>query len=83
MGRGYLLPRYDSDAPIARFVGPIFLILDGFAGHFSDAVKEQCFYYGVVLIVIPPHTSDQVQPLDLVFLRSMSRNSIVFTPIAI
>jgi hypothetical protein len=47
------------------YVGRTFLIRDGFAGHLSDAVEEQCLCYGVALIVIPPHTSDQVQPLDL------------------
>jgi hypothetical protein len=47
--------------------GSIFLILDGFASHLSDAMEEQCLFYRVMLIIIPPHTSDQVQPLDLGF----------------
>jgi hypothetical protein len=47
------------------YAGPIFLILDGFAGHLSDTIEEQCLFYGVVLLVIPPQTSDQLQPLDL------------------
>jgi hypothetical protein len=47
------------------YAGRLFLIPDGFAGHLSYVVEERCLFQGVMLIVIPPHTSDQVQPLDL------------------
>jgi transposase len=49
------------------YEGPVFLVLDGFSGHIPDTIEEQCLFYGVVLVVVPPHTSDQVQPLDLGF----------------
>jgi hypothetical protein len=47
------------------YAGSIFLILEGFAAPISDAVEEQCLFYGVMLTIIPPHTSDQLQLLDL------------------
>jgi hypothetical protein len=39
-------------------------ILDGLAGHLSDAVDEECLFFGLGLVVILPHTSDQLQPFD-------------------
>jgi hypothetical protein len=44
---------------------PVFLILGGFSGRLTDAVEENCLFYGIKLLVIPVHTSDQAQPLDL------------------
>jgi hypothetical protein len=45
--------------------GSVFHILDGFSGHLTDAVEENCLFYGIELLAIYAHTSDQVQPLDL------------------
>jgi hypothetical protein len=45
--------------------GPVFLILGDFSGHLTDAVEENYLFYGIELLVILEHTSDQVQPLDL------------------
>jgi hypothetical protein len=45
--------------------GPVFLIMNDFSGHLTDAVEENCLFYGIELLAIPVHTSDQVQPLDL------------------
>jgi hypothetical protein len=47
------------------YAGRIFLIPDGFAGHLSYVVEDQCLFQGVMLIVVRPNSSDQVQPLDL------------------
>jgi hypothetical protein len=41
------------------------LILDGFAGHISGKITDLCKYWGISMIFLPPHTSDQLQPLDL------------------
>ena len=51
------------------------LILDGLKQHFSDYFEDECFAFNVDLAVIPPHSSDQVQPLDLL-LFSLSKRSI-------
>jgi hypothetical protein len=45
--------------------GPIFLVLDGFSGHLTDLVDKSCLFYGIELLILPVHTSDQVQALDL------------------
>jgi hypothetical protein len=43
----------------------VFLILDGFAGHKTEMVEETLMESGAFEIVLPPHSSDQIQPLDL------------------
>jgi hypothetical protein len=43
----------------------VFLILDGFSGHVSEPIEEACIYYGVPMLRIPAHTSDQVQLLEV------------------
>jgi hypothetical protein len=43
----------------------VFLILDGFSSHITDARSEACVYHGIRILKIPAHTSDQVQPLDI------------------
>jgi hypothetical protein len=93
--RGFLTPHFFTEWAEAvffpdtiqtrrtlRYAAPIFLILDRFAGHPSDAVDEQCLFYGVVLLVVPPQTFDQVHALDLGFSLSpnWSANAFALTP---
>jgi hypothetical protein len=47
------------------YAGMVFLIHDGFSAHMSEAIEEACIYYGVQMLKIPAHPSDQVQPLDV------------------
>jgi hypothetical protein len=47
------------------YAGIVFLILDEFAGHVTDAIEDVCVCYGIRMFTIPSHISDQVQPLDL------------------
>jgi hypothetical protein len=47
------------------YAGFVFLILDGFSGHTTEAIEEEFLRYGVFAITLPPHSSDQIQPLDL------------------
>ena len=48
-----------------KYEGPALLILDGFGVHHSPAFAEMCEEENVVLVFLPPHTSDQLQPCDL------------------
>ena len=47
------------------YQGPAILILDGFGCHHSPAMLEMLEEENVVCQFLPPHTSDQLQPLDL------------------
>ena len=56
-----------------RYYGPAILLLDGFVGHHSDLIEEICEEQNIVLIFLPPHASDQVQPLDLGIFAQVKR----------
>jgi hypothetical protein len=45
--------------------GTSFLFLDGFSGHLMNIIEENCLFYGIQLLIITTHTSDQVKLLDL------------------
>jgi hypothetical protein len=45
--------------------GMVFLILDGFTEHKTEMIEEACIQCGVFEIVLPPHSSNRIQPLDL------------------
>jgi hypothetical protein len=60
-----LLPDVLAQQERLGYGGPVFLILNVFSGHSTEAIEEAFLQYGVVVIVLPPHSSDQTQPLDL------------------
>ena len=49
------------------------LILDELKQHFTDYFEDECFAFNVDLAVIPSHSSDQVQPLDLLLFSLAKR----------
>ena len=57
-----------------EYVGPAILIMDGLGAHYSQTFIEECNLNGVYIIFLPPHTSDQCQPLDLVTFALLKRN---------
>jgi hypothetical protein len=60
-----LEPDVISQRERLRWEGPVFRILDGFSRHLTHRVEERCLFDGIELLIVPAHTSDQVQPLDL------------------
>ena len=50
---------------LLNYEGPALLIMDGFGVHTSAAFDALCEDANVVVLLIPPHTSDQLQPCDL------------------
>jgi hypothetical protein len=63
---------WDEIIPVVRerrakldYSGPSFLIMDGMSAHDSDWVFLGAEDAGIVTIFLPPHSSDQTQPLDL------------------
>ena len=50
-----------------------FLILDGFSGHLTDENDALLRMHHITKIVIPPHSSDKLQPLDLVGFSVLKR----------
>lgn len=50
-----------------------YLFLDGCSCHYSDDFLDDCSWYGVQPIFLPPHSSHLLQPLDLLIFALMKR----------
>jgi hypothetical protein len=48
-----------------NYSGPVFLIMDNCTSHSGDDFEEMCTENGIIPILIPPHSSNQLQMLDL------------------
>lgn len=46
---------------------PILLVLDNHSSHISLAIYNFCRQCGIVMVSLPPHTSQKLQPLDRTF----------------
>lgn len=53
--------------------GPILLIMDGFGCHQTDEFLELAEAENIACRFLPPHTSDQLQPLDLGIFANQKR----------
>jgi hypothetical protein len=60
-----LLPRVDIRRAELSYQGWAVLLLDGCSCHCSEQTSEQCASHGVIVIMLPPHSSDQTQALDV------------------
>jgi hypothetical protein len=60
-----LFPYFDETRQRLQYHGPGLIILDGCTAHSHDAFLDECTWRGIECIFLPPHSSDQVQPLDL------------------
>ena len=53
---------------------PIILILDGHGSHKTLSSIEFAREHGIVMISLPPHTTHELQPLDLTFFGPLKMN---------
>jgi len=60
-------PQLEEKRQKFQYFGPALLIMDGFKGHTKayEDIKEIFTENNVKVLFIPPHSSDQLQPLDL------------------
>ena len=49
------------------------ILFDEHKGHFGELLNAFCVQHGIALIVLPPHSSHLLQPLDRVIFRRMKR----------
>lgn len=49
-----------------NYHGPAVLILDGCSCHYTPALYRLCSEHSIKIFFLPPHSSNQTQPLDLV-----------------
>lgn len=64
-GRTTFFPEIRRRRAEFSYGGPCLLIMDGFGCHQTDEFLELAAEENIVCKLIPPHTSDQLQPLDL------------------
>ncbi|XP_054259796.1 uncharacterized protein LOC128984492 [Macrosteles quadrilineatus] len=64
----YMKNVFIPGAPAER---PLLIIVDGYLSHLSVDVIKLAFDNKLVLIKLPAHTTDQLQPLDKVMFRSL------------
>lgn len=58
-------PYIEAQREYYDYTGESLVILDGFGPHDCDAFLDECSYKGIIVLPLPPHSSDQCQPLDL------------------
>ena len=64
-GRTTFFPEFQRRRREFSYDGPGLLIMDGFGCHQTDEFLELALEANIICKFIPPHTSDQLQPLDL------------------
>jgi hypothetical protein len=50
------------------------LIVDGYGSHLTQDFIEYCYYNWIVLAVLPPYSTQTLQPLDVVCFKPLSSN---------
>jgi hypothetical protein len=60
-----LIPYIRTRRARTHYDGKAILILDGCNCHSLDLVRVELEGHKILLLMLPPHTSDQLQPLDL------------------
>jgi len=50
------------------------LIIDGHLSHVKESIKTLCAMHNIDYLIIPPHSSHIIQPLDLCFFSSLKTN---------
>ena len=79
--RTVVLPYIQSVRQELSEVRPALILFDGHKGHFSDLLAAACAENQIHLVVLPPHSSHLVQPLDRFIFRRMKREYGMMSPI--
>jgi transposase InsO family protein len=59
------LPIVEKRRKKCNYQGNVVLILDNWSAHRGEAFQQKCYENGIVPLYIPPHSSNQLQSLDL------------------
>jgi hypothetical protein len=57
-----------------QYDGPTYLIMDNCSAHHGRIFDELCQQHNIVPIMLPPHSSNQLQPLDLSTFGATKKN---------
>lgn len=61
----YFFPEIMKRREKYEYQGEALVILDGFCVHDTDWFLDECTFYNIIPLFMPPHSSDQCQPLDI------------------
>jgi hypothetical protein len=59
------VPYFKSVRERLWYLGERIVIIDECTAHDMDYALDEMTFYGIIPVFIPPHSSDQTQPLDL------------------
>ena len=79
--RKVILPYIESVRRELQKESPALILFDGHKGHFSELLSAACAENQIRLVVLPPHSSHLVQPLDRFIFRRMKREYGMMSPI--
>ena len=80
--RKVILPYIESVRRELQKESPALILFDGHKGHFSELLSAACAENQIRLVVLPPHSSHLVQPLDRFIFRRMKREYGMMSPIS-
>jgi hypothetical protein len=60
-----LFPYFATTRASLNYDGHGLVIFDGCSAHSGDWVEEEALWHGIEYVTLPPHSSDQVQPMVL------------------
>jgi hypothetical protein len=63
--RNHLVPDFQRRREELQYDGPAVLILDGCTAHAGAEFEQLCTDNKIICVFLPPHSSNQLQPLDL------------------
>jgi hypothetical protein len=74
------MPYFSAVRMRTGYNGPVIVILDGYTCHAIEHIQIGLRPKRIYLAPLPPHSSDQIQPLDLGMFTTVKRFSL--SPIA-
>jgi hypothetical protein len=60
-----LFPYIEATRERLGYHGKALVLIDGCSAHYGEHFTEESSWRGVHIVFLPPHTSDQTQPMDL------------------
>ncbi len=77
----YFFPEVEKKREKYKYTGECILILNGFGPHDNDIFLDECSKNGIIPFFLPPHSSDQTQPLDIgIFAVQKTKMNRIFVP---
>jgi hypothetical protein len=74
MGEGSVVPGVAQRRAEIGYTGRALLLLDGLGSHHTDEFLQTCAGQDIDVLFLVPHSSDQIQPLDVLTFTLMKKH---------